>query len=151
MVNAVKEQTSLEEIITASFSNYLPQKPIFAFTNGLGRLVDTLIFDVIGEEMFTMPRTHPPYPPEFKLEAVRLVKEGNRNIADVARDLDVSGQSLRNWIRQHEIDEGQREGLTTSEREELRRLHREIRMLREEREILKKAAAFFAQETNRTR
>ncbi|MDI9467624.1 MAG: transposase [Bacillota bacterium] len=98
-----------------------------------------------------MPRTHPPYPPEFKLEAVRLVKEGNRNIADVARDLDVSGQSLRNWIRQYEIDEGQREGLTTSEREELRRLHREIRMLREEREILKKAAAFFAQETNRTR
>jgi len=63
----------------------------------------------------------------------------------------VSGQSLRNWIRQHEIDEGQREGLTTSEREELRRLRQEIRMLREEREILKKAAAFFAQETNRTR
>ena len=98
-----------------------------------------------------MARTHPPYPPEFRLEAVRLVKEGNRKIADVARDLGVSGESIRNWIRQHEIDNGQREGLTTSEREELKQLRREIRVLREEREILKKAAAFFAQETNRTR
>ncbi len=98
-----------------------------------------------------MPRTHPPYPPEFRLEAVRLVKDGNRKITDVARDLGVSGQSLRNWIRQYEIDEGQRDGLTTTEREELGRLRREIRTLREEREILKKAAAFFAQETNRTR
>jgi transposase len=98
-----------------------------------------------------MARTHPPYPPEFRLEAVRLVKEGNRKIADVARDLGVSGESIRNWIRQHEIDNGQREGLTTSEREELKQLRREIRILREEREILKKAAAFFAQETNKTR
>jgi len=98
-----------------------------------------------------MPRTNPPYPPEFKLEAVRLVKEGGRKIADVARDLGMSGESLRNWIRQYEIDNGQREGLTTSEREELQRLRREIRILREEREILKKATAFFAQETNRTR
>ena len=98
-----------------------------------------------------MARTHPPYPPEFRLEAVRLVKEGNRKIADVARDLGVSGESIRNWIRQHEIDNGQREGLTTSEREELKQLRREIRVLREEREILKKAAAFFAQETNKTR
>jgi transposase len=80
-----------------------------------------------------------------------LVKEGGRKIADVARDLGISGESLRNWIRQYEIDNGQREGLTTSEREELQRLRREIRILREEREILKKAAAFFAQETNRTR
>lgn len=85
------------------------------------------------------------------MEAVRLVKEGGRKIADVARDLGMSGESLRNWIRQYEIDNGQREGLTTSEREELQRLRREIRLLREEREILKKATAFFAQETNRTR
>lgn len=98
-----------------------------------------------------MPRTHPPYPPEFRLEAVRLVKEGGRKIADVAKELGMSGESLRNWIRQYEIDNGQREGLSTSEREELQRLRREIRVLREEREILKKAAAFFAQETNRTR
>lgn len=98
-----------------------------------------------------MPRTHPPYPPEFRLEAVRLVKDGNRKIADVAWDLGVSGQSFRNWFRQYEIDRGQRDGLTTNEREELGRLRREIRTLREEREILKKATAFFAQETNRTR
>ena len=98
-----------------------------------------------------MARTHPPYPPEFRLEAVRLVKEGGRKIADVAQDLGVTGESIRNWIRRYEIDNGQREGLTTSEREELRNLRREIRILREERDILKKAAAFFAQETNRTR
>lgn len=98
-----------------------------------------------------MARTHPPYPPEFRLEAVRLVKDGNRKISDVARDLGVSGESIRNWIRQHEIDNGQREGLTTSEREELKQLRREIRILREEREILKKAATFFAQETSKTR
>lgn len=98
-----------------------------------------------------MARTHPPYPPEFKLEAVRLVKEGGRKIADVAQDLGVTGESIRNWIRRYEIDNGQREGLTTSEREELQHLRREIRVLREEREILKKAAAFFAKETNKTR
>lgn len=98
-----------------------------------------------------MPRTKPPYPPEFRLEAVRLVKEGGRKITDVARELGMTSESLRNWIRQYDIDTGEREGLTTSEREELQRLHREIRTLREEREIRKKAAAFFAQETNRTR
>jgi transposase len=66
----------------------------------------------------------------------------------VARDLGVSTESLRHWIRQHEIDSGQLKGLTTAEREELRRLRRENRILREEREILKKAAALNAQETN---
>ena len=86
-----------------------------------------------------MPRTKPPYPPEFKWEAVRLVKEGSHKISDVARELGVTGESIRTWIRQHEIDNGQREGLGTSEREELQRLRRETRFLKEERDILKKA------------
>lgn len=98
-----------------------------------------------------MPNTKPPYPAEFKLEAVRLVKESGRRISDVARDLGVTGESIRNWIRQHEIDNGERDGLSTSEREELQRLRRETRTLREERDILKKATAFFAQESNKTR
>jgi len=98
-----------------------------------------------------MPRTRPPYPPEFRAEAVRLVRESGRKLVEVASDLGVSTESLRNWIRQQEIDAGEREGLTTAEREELQRLRRENRILREEREILKKAAAFFAQETKRTR
>jgi len=98
-----------------------------------------------------MPNTHPPYPPEFKREAVRLVKEGGRKISDVARELGVTGESIRNWIRQYEIDHGQLEGLTTDEKQELQKLRREVRTLKEEREILKKAAAFFAQENNKTR
>ena len=83
---------------------------------------------------------------EFKEEAVLQVLERGRTRAEVARNLGVSTQSLRNWIRQYQIDQGEREGLSTAEREELRRLRRENRNLREEREILKKAAAFFAQE-----
>ncbi|MFO8192601.1 MAG: transposase [Bacillota bacterium] len=98
-----------------------------------------------------MPNTKPPYPPEFKREAVRLVKEGDRKISAVARKLGVTGESIRNWIRQHEIDTGHREGLSTSEREELKRLRRETRILKEERDILKKTAAFFAQENNKHR
>jgi len=98
-----------------------------------------------------MSSTKPPYPAEFKLEAVRLVKESGRKISDIARDFGVTGESIRNWVRQHKIDNGEREGLSTSEREELQRLRRETRILKEEREILKKAAAFFAQESNKTR
>jgi transposase len=82
---------------------------------------------------------------------VRLVREGGKTVVEVARDLGVSAESVRNWVKQHEINAGQREGLTSAEREELQRLRRETRVLREEREILKKAAAFFAQETNKTR
>lgn len=98
-----------------------------------------------------MARTRPPYSPEFREGAVRLVREGGKTVVEVARDLGVSAESVRNWVKQHEINAGQREGLTSAEREELQRLRRETRVLREEREILKKAAAFFAQETNKTR
>lgn len=88
-----------------------------------------------------------PYPPEFRAEAVRLVREHGMSVAGVARDLECSPETVRKWLRQAEIDEGTREGLTTEERGELARLRRENRILREEREILKKAAAWFARET----
>lgn len=94
-----------------------------------------------------MGRTRPPYPPEFRAEAVRLVREAGQPIGEVARDLGCSDQSLRNWVAQAAIDAGEAAGLTTDERAELGRLRRENRLLREEREILRKAAAFFAQET----
>ena len=86
---------------------------------------------------------------EFKAETVALVRGGGRTISQVCRDLDLSETAVRRWVAQAEIDAGQRNGLTTAEREELTRLRRENRVLREEREILVKAAAFFAKETTR--
>ena len=94
-----------------------------------------------------MPRSRPPYAPEFRQEMVKLVRSG-RNPEELAREYEPSSQTIRNWVAQADRDEGRRDdGLTSAEREELRRLRRENRRLREEREILKKAAAWFARET----
>ncbi len=84
-----------------------------------------------------MPKT-PPYSKEFRAEAVRLLRSSGRPIPQLARELGCSEQSLRNWSRQVDVDEGDAEGLTSDEREELRRLRRENLILAEERDILKK-------------
>jgi transposase len=93
-----------------------------------------------------VPRAKPQYPPEFKAEAVELVQSSGRSISQIAKDLGVSGTSLKNWVKQAQIDQGERQGLTTEERQELRKLRKENKVLRQEREILRKAAAFFARE-----
>ncbi len=94
-----------------------------------------------------MGKTRPPYPAEFKEEAVLLAKGSGKSVAQIARELGVSYESLRHWIEQSEIDSGERQGLTADERGELARLRRENRILQQEREILKKATAFFARES----
>jgi len=97
-----------------------------------------------------MPST-PPYSLEFRRDAVQLLRTSGRPIPQLARELGCSPQSLRNWARQLDVDEGKAEGLTSDEREELRRLRRENRILTEERETLRKAAAFFAKDSETRR
>src|SRR4029077_6534855 len=95
-----------------------------------------------------MAKTRPPYPPEFRRQMVELVRAG-RSPEELAREFEPTAQSIRNWLAQCERNAGRGDGgLTTAEREELNRLRRENRQLRLEREILSKAAAWFARETN---
>ena len=95
-----------------------------------------------------MPRSRPPYPPEFREQILELVKAG-RSPEELAQEFEPTAQTIRNWIRQAELDAGERrDGLSSPEREELARLRRENKQLRLEREILAKAAAWFARETD---
>jgi transposase len=94
-----------------------------------------------------MQKTHPPYPREYRERLIELVRSG-RSPESLAKEFEPSAPCIRNWMRQAERDAGRRaEGVTPDERTELQRLRRENAMLREEREILKKAAAWFARET----
>ena len=100
--------------------------------------------------METMGRTKRPrrsFTKTFKAEVVELVRQPGNSAASVARDLDLTETAVRAWVKQADIDEGHRDGLTSTEREELVQLRRENRVLREERDILKRATAFFARET----
>jgi transposase len=93
-----------------------------------------------------MGTTHEPYPPEFRRQMVELVRAGC-GPEELAREFEPSAQAIRNWVKQAERDTGRRgDGLATAEQEELRRLRREVRQLRRERDILAKAAAWFARE-----
>jgi transposase len=101
--------------------------------------------------VFSVPKSRPPYSEEFRREAVAMVRSG-RKVSDVAEALGVTEQSLRTWVKQEALDRRERDdGLTSPEREELQRLGRENARLKQERDLLKRAAAFFARETETRR
>jgi transposase len=92
-----------------------------------------------------MPRPRRFFPPEYKAEVVELIRSTGKTVGQVAKELDLTETAVRQWVKQADLDAGRRsDGLTTAERDELRKLRREVRDLREEREILRKAAVFFA-------
>jgi transposase len=94
-----------------------------------------------------MPKTHHPYPPEFRQQILELVRAG-RSPDELAQEFEPTAQTIRNWIKQAELDHGHRQdGLSSEEKAELARLRKENKQLRLEREILSKAAAWFARET----
>jgi transposase len=96
-----------------------------------------------------VPRTRPPYPEEFRREAIRLARLGDKPRRRLAEDLGISDVTLRNWLKQEKAERGERAGgLSADEREELRQLRDENAKLRMEREILAKAAVFFAKESD---
>ncbi len=97
-----------------------------------------------------MGRTRAPYPAEFRARMVELVRAG-RTPEELSREFEPTAQSISNWVGQAERDQGVRQdGLTTDDKQELRHLRREVKILREEKEILRKAAAWFAEETGST-
>ena len=104
----------------------------------MGKKVESVREPCRGRRSFT---------PTFKAEVVALVRQGDRSLPAICREMDLSETAVRHWVAQAAVDAGEQEGLTTEEREELRRLRREVRVLREERDILKRAATFFAMET----
>lgn len=91
-----------------------------------------------------MPR---PYPPEFRQRAVELARLGEKPVAKIAEELGIADSCLRNWIKQTDVDDGRRAGLSSDERAELVELRRRLRVAEMENEILRRAAAYFAQET----
>jgi len=93
-----------------------------------------------------MPKSRSPYPREFRRRMVELVRAG-RTPESLAKEFEPSAVSIRKWVDQADADDGKSDGLTTEERAELQKLRRENRVLREEKEILRKAAAWFAKET----
>jgi transposase len=97
-----------------------------------------------------MPRSKPPYPAEYRARIVELARSG-RTIRSLAKEFGVTDTTIRNWLRQADLDQGRRtDGLTSDEKKELSQLRRENARLREERDILKKAATWFAQEAAST-
>jgi transposase len=109
-------------------------------------LVDDLI--LYNQTEIVMPKSRPPYPAAFRQQIVELARNG-RPVADLAREFEPSAQTIHTWIKQADRDQGKRADiLSTSERDELRRLRKQIRQLQQEREILAKAAAWFARETD---
>jgi transposase len=97
--------------------------------------------------MSSMPKSRPPYPEEFRREAVPMVRSG-RKLSDVATSLGVTEQSLRSWVKRDQLERRERDdGLTLAERDELRESRRKVKRLEQERDLLKRAAAFFARET----
>ncbi len=101
----------------------------------------------MGEEN-QVRRTRRKFSEEFKRDAVEIVRSSDRSIAEVARELGIYDSSLGSWVRQDEINRGEREGLTTDEQQELAELRRENARLRMERELLKRAVAFWVRESN---
>jgi len=101
------------------------------------------------EEQPAPARRRGRYPKEFRRDAASLVIDQHRTVADVAKELGVVAQTLGNWVRQERIDRGEREGLSTEEREEMARLRREVKRLTTERDLLKRSVAFWVKELDR--